>query len=120
MISDCLSFSKVVPDYDQRHLVKPGITGIAQVKGYRGKVSSYFDITHRYKLDMFYIQKACFVLDLRIIYQTFLQITGSLNKLSQKEPTIEIQVPAPAPTPLVQNVVGTWYDQLTPGERQSA
>ncbi len=120
MISDCLGFLQVVPDYDLRHMVKPGITGIAQVKGYRGKVSSYLDIIHRFKLDMFYIQKACFILDLKIIYQTFLQIAFSLNKLPKQEPAFEIQVPASRSRHIVQNVVEPLYEQLASGERQSA
>jgi putative colanic acid biosynthesis UDP-glucose lipid carrier transferase len=123
MIRDCISFLEVVPDYNLRHSVKPGITGIAQVRGYRGKVNSYFDITHRFKLDMFYVQKACFLFDMKIVYQTFVHLVFSINKLSQKESIIEMQVPAPAapvPNSVRQKVVAPWYEPLVSEERQSA
>lgn len=127
MINDCLSFQEVVPNYNLRHQVKPGITGIAQVKGYRGKVTCYWDVTHRFKLDMFYVQKACFLFDLKIIFQTFLQIVSSLDKLYNKESeAMELTVPVPAPAttkhsrPVIKKVVAPLYEQMVGGERQSA
>jgi putative colanic acid biosynthesis UDP-glucose lipid carrier transferase len=119
MIHDCLDFIKAVPEYNLRHIVKPGITGMAQVKGYRGKVNTYFDITHRYKLDIFYIKKACFILDLKIIFQTLLQVFSSIDRLYQKEPAIEIPVTKTVPKPVIQNASGR-YRQMVPGERKSA
>ncbi len=40
MHSDCNAFSELIPGYKFRNLVKPGITGLAQVKGFHGKVIS--------------------------------------------------------------------------------
>ena len=57
-----------------RHAVKPGITGLAQCKGYRGEIKDFFDIYSRYKLDMFYVKKWCFYFDFIIIVQTLATI----------------------------------------------
>ena len=67
MIKDCNEFSKLVKHYDSRNSVKPGITGIAQVKGYRGNTKDYFDVSHRYKWDMFYVKNRSFSLDVKIV-----------------------------------------------------
>jgi putative colanic acid biosysnthesis UDP-glucose lipid carrier transferase len=120
MIRDCLTFLQAVPDYNLRHMVKPGITGIAQVKGFRGKVNSIFDITHRYKLDMFYIQKANFLLDMKIVLTTLAQIFATLNKISQEKTSGQIQVPVPVAKPVINKVVAPLYDELVTTERQSA
>jgi putative colanic acid biosynthesis UDP-glucose lipid carrier transferase len=58
--------------------VKPGITGMAQVKGYRGKTSSFFDVAHRYKWDMFYVNNCSLKLDLRIIKLTIIATVGAM------------------------------------------
>jgi putative colanic acid biosynthesis UDP-glucose lipid carrier transferase len=73
MHADADKFSAVIPQYKTRYLVKPGITGLAQVKGYRGMVNCYEDIFHRYQFDAFYIRNANFGLDLRIIRLTAIQ-----------------------------------------------
>lgn len=56
--------------YMLRHNVKPGITGLAQVSGYRGEVEYDYDIINRVKYDIFYIENWSFLLDLNIIIQT--------------------------------------------------
>ena len=78
MIRDCNEFSKVVKEYNSRTLVKPGITGMAQVKGYRGQTSDYFDIAHRYKWDMFYVRNLSFRLDMQILKLT---VTSTLSAI---------------------------------------
>jgi putative colanic acid biosynthesis UDP-glucose lipid carrier transferase len=80
MISDCEAFKKVIPEYDRRHAVKPGITGIAQVKGYKGQTDSFHDVFHRYQWDIFYVRNAGLMLDLKIIQQTGLQILQAVMK----------------------------------------
>ena len=59
-----------VDKYLLRHFVKPGITGLAQVRGYRGEILKKADILNRVRLDIFYVEKWTFSLDLRIITQT--------------------------------------------------
>ncbi|WP_209329564.1 sugar transferase [Lunatimonas salinarum] len=63
-------FGSEIANYMFRHVVKPGITGLAQCKGYRGEVETFFDIYGRIKLDHFYIKKWCFLLDLKVLYWT--------------------------------------------------
>ncbi len=63
-------FSKEIDNYMFRHAVKPGITGLAQCKGYRGEMKNFYDINSRYKLDMFYVKKWCFYFDSKIIVKT--------------------------------------------------
>ena len=53
-----------------RHFVKPGITGLAQVSGFRGEVETDEDIINRVKFDIFYIENWSILLDLKIISQT--------------------------------------------------
>lgn len=73
MYKDCASFSKVVDAYKFRNLMKPGITGLAQVKGYRGPAQSFDKIFRRYQWDTFYVRNANFWLDLRIVHYTAMQ-----------------------------------------------
>lgn len=53
-----------------RHFVKPGITGLAQIKGYRGEVETDQDIINRVKYDIFYMENWSILLDLEIIFKT--------------------------------------------------
>ena len=70
MPSDCNRFTFVIPSYPFRHLVKPGITGWAQVNGFHGVTADYESIALRYYWDAQYVRRAGFVLDLSIIAKT--------------------------------------------------
>ncbi|MRX63327.1 undecaprenyl-phosphate glucose phosphotransferase [Maribacter luteus] len=59
-----------VDKYLVRHFLKPGITGLAQVKGYRGEIVERSDIVNRVRYDIFYLEKWSLWLDLRIIFNT--------------------------------------------------
>ena len=74
MLSQSKIFKGVVKEYMVRHFVKPGITGLAQVKGYRGEIENDADIINRVKLDIFYIENWSFVMDINIIIRTILNI----------------------------------------------
>ncbi|TMM30108.1 exopolysaccharide biosynthesis polyprenyl glycosylphosphotransferase [Polaribacter aestuariivivens] len=63
-----------IDNYLLRNSVKPGITGLAQVSGYRGEVKQKSDIENRVRLDVFYIENWSFFLDLKIIVQTVLSV----------------------------------------------
>lgn len=63
-----------VKKYMVRHYVKPGITGLAQVKGFRGEIETDEDMINRIKLDVFYIENWSFILDIKIIFQTVINI----------------------------------------------
>jgi putative colanic acid biosynthesis UDP-glucose lipid carrier transferase len=70
MLIDCNRFASVVPEYKFRNFVKPGITGLAQVKGFHGPAMDARTISMRYGWDAFYIRNADFWLDIRIIRRT--------------------------------------------------
>jgi putative colanic acid biosynthesis UDP-glucose lipid carrier transferase len=72
MPSDYTRFSFVIPSYTFRNLVRPGITGLAQVKGHHGPTPDYENIFMRYHWDAEYVRNANFWLDLKIIALTFL------------------------------------------------
>jgi putative colanic acid biosynthesis UDP-glucose lipid carrier transferase len=69
-----LEYQKDVDDYLKRHIVKPGITGLAQVSGYRGEIKQAADIQNRVRLDIFYIENWSFFLDIKIIIKTVLNV----------------------------------------------
>lgn len=64
-------FAQEIDNFMFRHAVKPGITGLAQAKGYRGETKDFHDIHARYKLDMFYVKNWCLFFDSKIIISTF-------------------------------------------------
>jgi putative colanic acid biosynthesis UDP-glucose lipid carrier transferase len=69
-----------IKKYMKRHYVKPGITGLAQVSGFRGEIERDRDMINRIKLDVFYIENWSFILDLKIIYQTLVNIYKGEDK----------------------------------------
>ena len=71
-------FRDEVPLYMLKHLVRPGITGWAQVNGWRGDTS----IMERVKCDLFYIENWSFFLDIKILILTlFLGIVNQTEEL---------------------------------------
>lgn len=68
------AYSNKIKKYMVRHCVKPGITGLAQVSGYRGEIEKDRDMVHRIKFDVFYIENWSLILDLKIIVQTVFNI----------------------------------------------
>ena len=74
MLSQSELFVKIVDKYMVRHFVKPGITGLAQVKGYRGEIASDQDIINRVKYDIFYIENWSFIMDINIIIRTIINV----------------------------------------------
>ncbi|AEH00897.1 exopolysaccharide biosynthesis polyprenyl glycosylphosphotransferase [Lacinutrix sp. 5H-3-7-4] len=76
MLSYTEEYSKKIDKYNFifRHNVKPGVTGLAQVKGYRGEIKNDEDIVNRVKFDIFYIENWSLFLDIKIILQTISHI----------------------------------------------
>jgi lipopolysaccharide/colanic/teichoic acid biosynthesis glycosyltransferase len=63
-----------------RHWVKPGITGWAQVNGYRGETKKPYLMKKRVEFDLWYIENWTFWLDLQIIVQTLVNmVKGEKN-----------------------------------------
>lgn len=67
-------YGNKVKKYMVRHCVKPGITGLAQVNGFRGEIQTEDDMINRIKFDIFYIENWSLILDLKIIFQTVINI----------------------------------------------
>lgn len=72
MLADCMRFSFVISSYRFRTLVKPGITGLAQIKGFHGPANDYEEIVNRYHWDAVYVRKASTRLDMAILFKTLL------------------------------------------------
>jgi len=72
MIKENERFMTRVQKFLPRHQVKPGITGLAQVKGYRGEVVTDEDIINRVKYDIYYVKNWSFLLDIKIILLTII------------------------------------------------
>ncbi len=68
------SFKNQIVRYNARHKIKPGITGLAQVKGYRGEIENTFQIRSRVRLDAFYINNWTFLLDIEIMIKTVYEL----------------------------------------------
>lgn len=82
MLSYTKKYAQVIDKYNfiYRHSVKPGLTGLAQIKGYRGEITSKEDIINRIKYDVFYIENWSLLLDLKIIGQTIINIVKGEEK----------------------------------------
>lgn len=74
MNKQSLRFEKEVNNYIRRNAVKPGITGLAQISGYRGEIVKKSDIENRVRLDIFYIENWSFFLDVKIILTTIMNL----------------------------------------------
>ena len=65
-------FARRAKDYFARHRVKPGITGLAQVSGYRGGTETEEKLDGRVRNDIFYAENWSLSLDVRILLRTFI------------------------------------------------
>ena len=74
MLLHTSEYSKLINKYMVRQLVKPGITGIAQVRGYRGETKELEDMEGRVRLDVWYIENWSLSLDINIVLQTIWNI----------------------------------------------
>lgn len=70
MVSHTHMYAERIDKFMVRHFIKPGITGLAQVSGYRGEVETDDDIINRVRLDIFYLENWSLLLDLKIVFQT--------------------------------------------------
>jgi len=70
MVSHTHMYAERVDKFMVRHFIKPGITGLAQVSGYRGEVEDENHIINRVKYDIFYLENWSLFLDLKIVFTT--------------------------------------------------
>ncbi len=73
MYADCAKFGEILPGYKFRNMVKPGLTGLAQVKGFHGPTKTSDEVFMRYHWDNKYIKNASWQQDIKIIYLTIVQ-----------------------------------------------
>jgi putative colanic acid biosysnthesis UDP-glucose lipid carrier transferase len=65
-----IELKNTIQHYTLRHLVKPGITGWAQVKGYRGGTRNHKEMQKRFEYDLWYVENWNYWLDIQIIFMT--------------------------------------------------
>ncbi len=86
MLKDSDEFANLVSNYTFRNLARPGITGLSQVRGYRGPAVNFESIFRRYQWDSYYVRNVSFILDIRIMIQTGLLIVRSVFYRDQPVP----------------------------------
>ena len=74
MLKHTEEYAAIVDKFMVRHFVKPGITGLSQVRGFRGDTSELYQMRGRVKLDIFYLENWSFILDIKIIVYTVLNV----------------------------------------------
>jgi lipopolysaccharide/colanic/teichoic acid biosynthesis glycosyltransferase len=70
MLKHTQEYSKTISNYMLRHLIKPGVTGLAQAKGYRGQTDDKYSMKNRVRIDILYIERWSFLLDIKVIWLT--------------------------------------------------
>lgn len=74
MLSHTEQYSELINNFLVRHYAKPGITGWAQVNGFRGETKELADMENRVEHDIWYIENWSFLLDLKIIWLTVVNV----------------------------------------------
>lgn len=74
MLSHTEQYSELINNFLVRHYAKPGITGWAQVNGYRGETKELADMEGRVEHDIWYIENWSLLLDIKIVWKTFVKV----------------------------------------------
>lgn len=74
MVKHTEKYSELIPNYMARHRMKPGLTGYAQIKGFRGATPNVEDMQRRVDADNYYIDHFSLWMDLKILTQTILRM----------------------------------------------
>ena len=80
MVKHTDDYSKIVSQYMVRHFSKPGITGWAQINGYRGEISDLVQIRNRIQYDIWYMENWSLLLDIKIMFLTVFNILKGEEK----------------------------------------
>ena len=67
-------YEEKIQKFNKRHQFKPGITGLAQISGFRGKIKNISDMSSRVKLDRYYFKNWSFLFDLKIFFNTIFKL----------------------------------------------
>jgi len=89
MLKDSSDFAEVVSNYRFRNLVRPGITGMSQVRGCRGPATTFSSIFRRYQWDAYYVRNVSFLMDIRIMTETAILMVKSLLNKGKQESGLE-------------------------------
>jgi putative colanic acid biosynthesis UDP-glucose lipid carrier transferase len=81
MLKDSEYFAELFPGYYNRYLVKPGITGLAQINGFRGPTPNNRSIYKRLQWDLYYVENATTGMDIRIILLTAIETIREALKI---------------------------------------
>ncbi len=72
MLKHTKDFTEEIDNFMVRHHIKPGITGLAQTKGFRGETNDFAQLNNRVKYDLYYVKHWSFWMDIRIIASNIL------------------------------------------------
>ena len=67
-------YEEKIQKFNKRHQFKPGITGLAQISGFRGKINNIVDMSSRVKLDRYYFKNWSLFFDFKIFFKTFFRM----------------------------------------------
>jgi lipopolysaccharide/colanic/teichoic acid biosynthesis glycosyltransferase len=97
MFADCNRFSEYIQDYKIRSMVRPGITGLAQVKGFRGPAEDSYNIVSRFYYDSVYIQNLSLRMDVSLVFNTVWQVLSLIffDNISKKGEAKKINSDSP-------------------------
>ena len=72
-------YQSKINKFNKRHRFKPGITGLAQAKGFSGFISGIVDMRERVRMDVFYFKNWSIVMDVKIVIMTILRLSTNLS-----------------------------------------
>ena len=67
-------YEEKIQKFNKRHQFKPGITGLAQISGFRGKINNKADMSSRVRLDRYYFKNWSLYFDFKIFFKTFFKM----------------------------------------------
>ncbi len=76
MLASGMLFEELVPEYHQRHVMRPGLSGLAQIRGWRGPTTRRGEARARIMCDLYYVSNYSFMLDMQILFATLRSEVG--------------------------------------------
>jgi lipopolysaccharide/colanic/teichoic acid biosynthesis glycosyltransferase len=76
-----IAYARAIEEYPIRHRVKPGITGWAQVNGWRGETTTVEQIRRRVEHDLYYVENWSLAFDLLILGRTIFAVLSRANAI---------------------------------------
>jgi lipopolysaccharide/colanic/teichoic acid biosynthesis glycosyltransferase len=80
MLAHTEAYRQLIDEFMVRHLIKPGITGLAQTQGLRGETSNPEQMRARVKADVYYLENWSLLLDLKIVGDTVWNMVTGKNR----------------------------------------